>query len=108
MRLIEIIRSLPVLRSDELSGQEATIYAAEPWTPESPARVAWSMPKGGLPDQPARERMVRLCEVRAALIILKDCYVEWSADDRFDELTNRLIEAVQEANSKGNPYLFRR
>jgi hypothetical protein len=75
--LSEIVGALPSFAAPEVSFQEPTIYAAEPWTAHSDACVAWSLPRGGLPDEPARRGFRRLTEVRAALDMLSTGVTTW-------------------------------
>lgn len=77
MTLAEIVNALPSFAAPEISFQEPTIFAAEPWVPHSEACVAWSMPRGGLPAEPARRGFTRLVEVREALNILAAHEVQW-------------------------------
>lgn len=77
MTLTEIVKTLPSFAAAEVSFQEPTIFVAEPWVPHSEACVAWSLPRGGLPEEPARHRFTRLVEVREALDILAVDKMPW-------------------------------
>ena len=77
MTLAEIVKALPSFAAAEVSFQEPTIYVAEPWVPPSEACVAWSLPRGGLPEEAARRGFTRLVEVREALDILAADKVPW-------------------------------
>jgi len=77
MTLAEIVKNLPSFDAPEVSFQEPTIYAAEPWVPHSDACVAWSLPRGGLPEEPARRGFTRLVEVREALKMLNAEGLDW-------------------------------
>jgi hypothetical protein len=94
--LADIIRDLRSHDKEPFSGQEPTIYAAEPWSPHSRAIVSWSIEKGGLPDDAARLHLVRLLEVRAALRLLADRYHSLVLEDRQEELCALLITRVQD------------
>jgi hypothetical protein len=103
-RLAEIVRDLNRYDEQPLSGQEPTIYAQEPWTAQSQAIVCWSMPKGGLPPDAAKLRLVRLVEVRLAVRLLADNYDQIMLEGRLDELCVLLISRVQELTRLGTPY----
>lgn len=99
--LAGILRDLRSYDEEPVSGQEPTIYAAEPWAPHSPAIVSWSITKGGLPDDAAKLRLVRLVEVRSALRLLADQYDHLVLEDRLDELSALLLTRVQYVTSQG-------
>jgi hypothetical protein len=94
--LADIVRGLSRYDEEPVSWQEPTIYAAEPWAARSRAIVSWSLPRGGLPDDAAKLRLVRLVEVRSAVTLLADKYTELVRADRLDELCALLIARVQE------------
>jgi hypothetical protein len=86
---------LQLLRTEvSQSSVVPTIYAAEPWTPTSEALVTWGSLKGGLPDEAAKRRMVRLIEVGGAVELLQDRYFDLSVAGRYAELSNLLVERV--------------
>jgi hypothetical protein len=93
--LLDIVRDLRSYDEKPVSWQEPTIYAEEPWATNSQAIVCWSPAKGGLPDDAAKLRLVRLVEVRSAVSLLADKY-DQLARDRLDELCVLLIARVQE------------
>jgi hypothetical protein len=93
--LSDIVRDLQRYNEEPVSWQEPTIYAEEPWTANSQAIVCWSLPKGGLPDDAAKLRLVRVVEVRSAVSLLTDKY-DQLVRDRLDELCVLLIARVQE------------
>jgi hypothetical protein len=105
MSLQDIIKALRSYERPERSGQEPTIYAAEPWVPTTIATVGWSLPKGGLPAEEA-PLLLRLCEVRMALALLADVYDRLSGEHRYAELTELLVSRVLTCNSSGKPYTF--
>ena len=74
----------------------ATIYALEPWAAGSPAVVSWSPGKGGLPEEAARARLTRVCEVRVAVEILSDA-AAWRlrGQGHADELVALLLERLR-------------
>ena len=93
--LSDIVCNLRSYDEESVSGQELTIYAEEPWTAHSQAIVCWSLPKGGLPYDAAKLRLVRLVEVRSAVSLLADKY-DQLVTYRLDELCALLIVRVQE------------
>lgn len=95
--LADIIRDLRSYDEEPVSGQEPTIYAAEPWSPHSRAMVCWSIAKGGLPDDAAKLHLVRLLEVRSALHLIADRYHSLIVEDRLNELSELLITRVQQS-----------
>ena len=105
MSLQDIVKDLRSYAQPEWSGQEPTIYAAEPWVPTTIATVGWSLPKGGLPSDGA-PLLLRLCEVRMALTLLDDVYDRLSAEQRYAELTEILVSRVFDCNASGKPYTF--
>ena len=92
--LLEVIRDLREFDAEPVSFQEPTIYASEPWSPASEALVEWCPPKGGLPEGAARRRLVRVIEVRQALILLADCYSQRSHLGEHEAIAEILIERV--------------
>jgi hypothetical protein len=101
--LADVVRNLRSHDEDPFSWQEPTIYAAEPWTAQSQALVSWSMPKGGLPEDAAQLRLVRLVEVRTAIKLLAENYDQLLAAGRFDEICALLISRVITVASAGAP-----
>jgi hypothetical protein len=106
MSLQDIIKDLRSYEQPERSGQEPTIYAAEPWVPTTIAMVEWSSPRGGLPSNGA-PLLLRLCEVRMALTLLGDVYDRLSAEHRYADLTELLVSRVLARNSSGKTYIFK-
>ena len=96
--LADIIRDLHSYDEKPVSGQEPTIYAAEPWSAHSHAIVSWSVAKGGLPDDAAKLHLVRLLEVRSALGLMADRYHSLILEDRLNELCELLITRVQQSH----------
>jgi hypothetical protein len=94
LTLLEVIRGLHDYDEEPVSFQEPTIYASEPWSPQSEAVVEWCPPKGGLPESAAQRRLVRIVEVRKAIVLLEDCYPQRSQRGEFEELANTLIQRV--------------
>ena len=99
MVLSDVVRMLELLRTEESQGMVPTIYAAEPWLPHSEALVAWAPPKGGLPPEVAKRRMVRIIDVEGAIALLKDRYFELRAADSYDTLSELLIQRAILRNS---------
>jgi hypothetical protein len=97
--LAEIVKTLPSFAAPEVSFQEPTIYVAEPWVPHSEACVAWSLPRGGLPDEPARRGFTRLTEVAEALKILGPNSMQWPPGPS-DVLAELLIATVLLRNAE--------
>ena len=100
MVLTDVIRVLPLLRTDEAQYMEPTIYAVEPWLAPSEALVAWGSLKGGLPNEVAARRMVRLIDVKGAIELLNDRYYDLSTTGRYDQLAELLVERVIQRNSR--------
>ena len=98
--LEDIVRDLHSFDEDPVSWQEPTIYASEPWASHSVAIVSWSMPKGGLPDDAARLRLVRFVEVRSAIELMAEDYGPLTAVGRFDHLCALLISRVMDRASE--------
>jgi len=71
----EITRLGDVLGRLALLDQDATIYAAEPWTDESAAIVAIEPPSGGLPEETTRRGLKYFLEVSEA----RDFLTGWEA-----------------------------
>jgi len=86
--LADILQNLKSYDEEPFDCQDPTIYAAEPWTAHSQAIVSWSMPKGGLPEDAAKLRLMCLIEVRKAIGILRPGCID------FPEFGNRLIAAA--------------
>ncbi len=99
MILSDIVRDLRSYDEDEVSFQEPSIYAAEPWRSTSEAVVEWSMPKGGLPDTAARRLLMYLISVRGALTVLGHEYDALVRDGRVGELCAVLVQHVNQANA---------
>jgi hypothetical protein len=97
--LSDVVRILELLRTEQSQYMLPTIYAAEPWSPSSEALVAWSPMRGGLPPEAAERRMVRLIEVKGAIELLKDRYLDLTADRRYDELSALLVQRVIRRNA---------
>jgi len=90
MTLIEAIRDLG--KHDA----EATIYAAEPWTEESQAVVAFEPEEGGLPVE--AENLSYFLEVFIARDFLEDWEATLGASPTLQELCARLIQyAINDA-----------
>ena len=105
--LLDIVRDLRRHDDEPISSQQPTIYAEEPWSAESAAIVSWSTPRGGLPEDAAKSRLVRLIEVRSALRLLAGEYDQLLVGNRLDELCAMLIGRVRELVRDGDPYMFR-
>jgi len=105
--LSDVVRILPLLRTEEAQYLVPTIYAAEPWLPSSAAIVALGSLKGGLPPAAAERRLVRLVEVEGAVTLLKDRYFELSAAGQYEALCNLLLERVAERTRSRDPYVYR-
>jgi hypothetical protein len=105
--LLDIVRDLRRYDDEPISSQQPTIYAEEPWSAESAAIVSWSTPRGGLPEDAAKPRLVRLIVVRPALRLLMGEYDQLLAGNRLDQLCVLLIARVRELVSDGVPYMFR-
>jgi hypothetical protein len=100
MTLAEILRDLQRFNEEPFECQAPTIYAAEPWTVNSQAIVTWSMPKGGIPDEAAKLRLMRLLEVRETISLLADKREQLVLEDRIDELCALLVDRVQKLNAR--------
>ena len=98
--LADIVRDLRSYAEDPVGWQEPTIYATEPWSAYSDAIISWSMPKGGLPDDAARLRLVRFVEVRSAIELLAEDYDRLTTVGRFDEICVLLISRVMDMASE--------
>ena len=94
MNLREVVAMLDLLRTDESQWMVPTIYAREPWDPESEALVAWAPMRGGLPDAAARAKMVRLTEVKSAMSLIQDQSYRLRAAGDLDALCSLLIQRV--------------
>ena len=99
-KLADLVRYLHKYAEDPVGWQEPTIYAAEPWSAHSEAIISWSMPKGGLPDDAARLRLVRFVEVRSAIELLAEDYDRLTTEGRFDELCALLISRATDMASE--------
>ena len=108
MTLRDLVASLPALQVEEVQFLVPTIYAAEPWAPDSDALVALGSLKGGLPPEVAKRQMTRVFEVAGARSILGDCYDKFAQAQRFDELCTILIERVTDLAVRRDPYGYRR
>jgi hypothetical protein len=97
--LSDVIRDLRSYDKDEVSFQEPSIYAAEPWDSTSEAVVEWSLPRGGLPDTAAKRLLMYLISVRGALGVLGHEYDVLVRDGRIDELCGLLVRHVNQANA---------
>lgn len=92
MTLVEVVRRLGDF------DQAYTIYAAEPWTENSPAIVAYEPVEGGLPADAFRLGLSYFLEIAIANDFLHD----WSSAQKFPqkdtEKCQRLIDyAVKDA-----------
>ena len=105
MTLSEVVNALPSFAAPEVSFQEPTIYAEEPWTPSSQARVLWSLPRGGLPEEAGRHALSRVTEVRTALKLLGYRDGQWPRAAP-DQLVGELVAKVLQRNAGGKPYDF--
>jgi hypothetical protein len=97
--LSDVIRELRSYDEGEVSFQEPSIYVAEPWRSNSEAVVEWSMPKGGLPANAARQLLMYLISIRGALKFFGDQYDALARGGRIDDLCALLIEHVNQANA---------
>ena len=68
-KLIDLVPKLASL------GQEATIYAAQPWTSESPAIVALEPPTDTLPESALRHGLSYFIEV----FVARDFLTDWES-----------------------------
>jgi hypothetical protein len=99
MTLADILQNLKSYDEEPFDCQDPTIYAAEPWTAHSQAVVSWSMPKGGLPEDAAKLRLMCLIEVRKAIGLLADQYDQLLRDNRLEELCQLLVSRVQQLHA---------
>jgi hypothetical protein len=93
MKLIEAISDLASLDDDH------TIYAAEPWTPDSEVVLA-EQPEGGrdLPEEAKRLGMEYFLEVFIARDFLEDWLVGLETEPTLEEKCQRIIEyAINDA-----------
>jgi hypothetical protein len=97
--LSDVIRDLRRYDEGEVSYQEPSIYAAEPWGPGSEAVVEWSVPKGGLPGTAAKRLLMYLTSVRGALQALGPGYDSMVHEGRVDELCGLLIRHIGLVNA---------
>ena len=92
MKLIEIIRELGELEAD------ATIYAAEPWTVDSPTVVDVEPKSGGVPASASEQDMTYFLEVFVARDFLEDWTTTQDKPPTLHEQCERLIRyAVDDA-----------
>lgn len=92
MKLIEIVEALDALADD------ATIYAAEPWTTDSPAVVDVEPESGGAPTSASEQGMTYLLEVFVARDFLHDWMAAQDKPPTLHEQCERLIRyAVDDA-----------
>ncbi|MBR1121476.1 hypothetical protein JQ628_08140 [Bradyrhizobium lablabi] len=91
-RLGDIVTSLSKFdRSD-------TIYAAEPWTEDSSALVAYEPESGGLPREAAEAGMKYFLEVDIASEVLEDWIASLQDEPSASATCERLIEyAINDA-----------
>jgi hypothetical protein len=91
-KLIEIVGELGVLEDD------MTIYAAEPWTAESPAVVDMEPESGGVPASASEHGMTYLLEVLVARDFLHDWVAAQDKPPTLRQQCERLIRyAVDDA-----------
>jgi len=89
-KLIDLVMTLESL------DENATIYAAEPWSGESPAMVEVEPPSGGLPDGAAHAGLKYFLEV----FVARDFLADWesgldkatSARERCDRLIRYAVD----------------
>jgi len=92
MKLIDVVREL-----DSFDG-DATIYAVEPWTADSPAFVGTEPEDGGLPATASGQGMAYFLEVFIACDFLADWGAAQSQHPTLAEKCERLIRyAVDDA-----------
>lgn len=78
--------------------EDATIYAAEPWTDESTAIVAIEPPAGDLPEEAARRGLKYFLEVHVARDVLAGWEATLSQPPTTQERRARLIRyAIHDA-----------
>ena len=94
MILSDVIRDLRSYDEDEVSFQEPSIYAPEPWGPGSDSVVEWSMPRGGLPNTAAKRLLMYVISVRGALEVFGAEYDSMVREGHADELCVRLIRHI--------------
>jgi hypothetical protein len=102
--LLDVVKNLSSFPTGEAQYMVPTVYAAEPWSPNSPAAVEWGSLKGGLPPAAAAARLTRLHEVQGVVTLLQHEYQEFASAGRYAELCDILIRRVMELNYRGNPY----
>ena len=92
MTLKDIVEELAVL------GDEATIYAAEPWASESKAVVAQEPPSGGLPEEAKASGLRYFIEVAIARDFLEGWASTLGHAPSAQESCDRLIQyAINDA-----------
>ena len=92
MKLIEIVGELGALEDD------ATIYAAEPWTADSPAVVDVEPESGGVPASASEQGMTYMLEVFVARDFLHGWMAAQDKPPTLHEQCERLIRyAIDDA-----------
>jgi hypothetical protein len=86
-----------VARLDEFD-ETQTIYAAQPWTPDSPALVDREPEGGGLPGSASRAQLAYFLEINIAQQFIEDWKMTLNREPSSSELCRRLIAyAVNDA-----------
>lgn len=73
---------------------EATIYAKEPWLPESASLVLCEPEEGGLPPEAKASGLAYLLEVAIARDLLEDWQASLATEASIDQRCERLIAYV--------------
>jgi hypothetical protein len=100
MTLGEALRQLRQFDEEPVSWQEPSIYAEEPLQVSSSAVVEWSMPKGGLPAEAAKQLLYYFVGVRKALDLLGDDYERLLCTDQIEEMCALLAKRVVASHAK--------
>jgi hypothetical protein len=102
--LTGIVASLAGVDASAFETQQPTIYASEPWGPDSKAAVEWSPFKGGLPDIACEHGLVRLLEVEPAQKFLNQSASDAASSLSPEILAGHLVTHVLELVAAGNPH----
>jgi hypothetical protein len=99
MILMDIIARLRDYDETPFNGQAPSIYAAEPWAPNSDALVEWSGEKGGIPER-RTPLLYYLATVSEALQFFGAEYDERIAAGEVDAMCRKLIYHVIQRNAQ--------
>jgi hypothetical protein len=102
MTFADVICSLRTYDVPEVGGQQQTIYAADPWEPNSDASVEWSGEKGGVPLG-RKPILLHLTTVRAALRFFGAEYDALIQAGDAEAMCRRLAAHVALRNAQGLP-----